>query len=178
MSKIFIGGDLHCQPESSEYKIAEEIGYGLAKKGFTIVSSAYMGASKAAFHGAIRGNDNSRRIALDCSEIELERNASYTEIVIADNYFDMKMKSCINSDAFVFLPGSFDVLSMLAIVLQLKQLKLMGKKPTIFVGEQLEEMLNSFGFYNEDVIDYFNEVIFLKDAAEAISQITSLFEIS
>jgi predicted Rossmann-fold nucleotide-binding protein len=176
MSKIFIGGDLHCQPESSEYKDAEEIGFGLAQKGFTIVSSAYMGTSVAAFKGAIEGNDNSRRIALDCAEIDLQRNTDYTEMVIADNYFDMKMKSCINSDAFIFLPGSFDVLSMLAIVLQLKQLKLMGKKPIICVGDQLEEMLNSFGFYNEDVLDYFGEVILLENAKDAISKISCIFE--
>lgn len=175
ITRVFVEGNHKCPPGSFEYDNAEMIGYELAKNGFTVVSSAGKGVSEAVFSGAIRSNNDSKRIAIDCSEVNLERNSKFTDVIIADNYFDMKMRNCINSDAFIFLPGSFEVLSNLSIILQLKQLSLMGKKPVICVGEQLEEVLNIYGFYNEEVIDAFSEVILANNAEEATRKIIEIF---
>ena len=176
MARIFIEGDHKCQPDSKEYQDAEALGKRLAELGFTIVSSAHKGTSEAVFKGAIAGSDDSNRVAINCAEINLPRNNNSTKEIIADNYFDMKMRNCINSDAFIFLQGGFAVLSNLAIILQLKELELMGGKPVICVGEQLDEVLNVFGFYNEEVLDAFEKVIIVSNAEAAINEIIKIFK--
>jgi predicted Rossmann-fold nucleotide-binding protein len=175
MLRVFVEGDHRVVPESAEYDSAEKIGYELAKKEFVLVSSAGKGVSEAVFSGAIRWNENSKRIAIDCDEINLPRNSKFTDIVVASNYFDMKMKNCINSDGFIFFSGGFEVLSNLSIILQLKQLELMGKKPVICIGEQLDNVLSTHSFYNEDVMDNIEEVIFVPTAEEATIKILELF---
>jgi len=175
MPRIFIEGNRRATVESDEYQAAEKIGFELSRKGFVIVSSAGKGISEAAFAGAIRGSDNSKRVAIDCSEINLPRNSKFTDVVIANNYFDMKMKNCINSDGFIFFSGGFEVLTNLSIILQLKELELMGEKPVICIGDQLEETLESGGFYNEDVVDSFAQIFFVPDADEAIKKALDFF---
>lgn len=176
MARIYVEGNHQCLPNSPEYQTAEILGKKLSSLGFTIVSSARKGISEAVFKGAIEGNDDSVRVAIDCAEINLPRNSKYTKEIIADNYFDMKMRNCINSDAFIFLPGSFAVLSNLAIILQLKELELMGNKPVICVGEQLDEVLNIFGFYNEEVIEAFERVALVNNIDEAIEKLKEIFK--
>jgi predicted Rossmann-fold nucleotide-binding protein len=176
-ARIFIAGAIGAKVDSLNYELAKTIGKELASRGFTIVSGAYMGISDAAFSGAISGNENSKRLALACDEIEMQRNAHYSDIIVADNFFDMKMKSCINSDAFIFLPGCFGTLSMLFVVLQLKQLKLMGKKPVICVGEVLEEMFNNLSFYNSDILEFYHNGIFVRTADEVIKEIEKFFSV-
>ena len=176
MPRVFIKGNHKALPESADYKSAEKIGYELSKRGFIIVSSVQKGISEAAFAGAIRGNDNSKRIAIDCKEVDLPRNSKYTEVIVADNYFDMKMKKCINSNSFIFFAGGFGILSDIAIILHLKELKLMGNKLVICVGEQLEEALSAYSFYNEDVIDWFQQIVFVDDADEAIQKTLDFFD--
>ncbi|MDR0926739.1 MAG: LOG family protein [Ignavibacteria bacterium] len=175
MAKIFIEGNESCAVDGEDWKNAELLGFELSKRGHTIVSSARKGIAEAAFVGAIRGNDNSTRIAIDCSEINLPRTTKFTKEIIADNFFDMKMKNCINSDAFIFMPGGFAVLSNLSIILQLKQLELMGNKPVVCVGDQLEEGLNIFGFYNEEVVDSFLNIHFIDTINEAIDIVEKHF---
>jgi predicted Rossmann-fold nucleotide-binding protein len=176
MAKIFIEGNHNCLPGSKEYKTAEELGYELTSRGYAVVSSARKGISEAVFCGAIRGDDNSKRIAIDCAEIDLPRNTKFNKEVIADNFFDMKMRNCTNSDAFIFLPGSFNVLANMGIVLQLKQFELMGNKPMICMGEQLSEALQVFGFYNEDVLDGFKNVIMVSTPIEAVQKLNDFFK--
>ena len=176
MPRIFIEGDRRALPESDDYKAAEKMGFELAQKGFVIVSSAGKGVSEAVFEGAIRGNDNSKRVAIDCSEINLPRNSKFTDVVGTKTYFEMKMKNCINSDAFIFFAGGFEVLSNLSIILQLKELELMGEKPVICIGEQLEGTLDSYGFYNEDVVDGFDEIFFIDNAEQATKKILEFFK--
>ena len=176
MARIFIEGNHSCQPGDQEYQNAELLGKKLAGLGHTIVSSAHKGVSEAVFVGAMAEDENSVRIAINCLEVNIPRNNKYTKEIVADNYFDMKMKNCINSDAFIFLPGSFAVLSNLAIILQLKELELMGDKPVICFGEQLEEVLNVFGFYNEEVIDTFEKIIHAKNIDEAVEKLTKFFK--
>ena len=176
MARIYIDGNHNCPQGSKEYQDAESLGKKLAELGFTIVSSARIGVSEAIFKGAIAGNDNSIRIAIDCAEINLPRNKNYTKEIIADNYFDMKMRNCINSDAFIFLAGSFAVLSNLAIILQLKELELMGGKPVICVGEQLDELLNILSFYNEDLLEAVNKVIRVENVDEAAKELLNAFK--
>ncbi|MCL2039590.1 MAG: hypothetical protein FWG85_04075 [Bacteroidetes bacterium] len=169
MPRVFIEGNHNSQSDSKEYKDAELLGKKLVALGYTVVSSARKGISEAVFKGAEKENSNSIRVAIDCAEINLPRNNKFSKEIIADNYFDMKMKNCINSDAFIFLPGSFSVLCNLAIVLQLKKLELMGNKPLICVGEQLENILELFSFYNEDVLDIFDKLFFVDDVDGAVN---------
>ena len=171
MARIFIEGNNCCLNDSKEYKEAEYLGKKLAEKGYVIVSSARKGIAEAVFKGAMEEVEDSIRVAIDCPEINLPRNTKYTKEIIADNFFDMKMKNCINSDAFIFLTGSFSVLSNLSIILQLKELQLMGNKPLICVGEQLEEVINVFGFYNEDVLDISDNIIYAKTIDDAINKL-------
>jgi len=175
MAKVFIGGGLNSTPESEDYIFAKDLGKELAERGFTVVSTAYLGVAEATFIGASLGNDNSKRIAIGCDEVNLPRNKSYTDLIIADNYFDMKMKFCTNADAFVFLPGYFDTLSIIFIVLQLKQLKLMGKKPVICVGELLEEMFNNLSFYNDEVLAFYEKGIFVNTVDGVIDNLKNFF---
>ena len=173
MPRIFIEGNNKCLPNSKEYKDAELLGKKLSALGYTIVSSARKGISEAAFKGAEEENDDSIRVAIDCVEINLPRNNKYTKEIIADNYFDMKMKNCISSDAFIFLPGSFSVLCNLAIILQLKDLELMGNKPVICVGEQLKDILELFSFYNEDVLEIYDKLFFVENVSEAVETLVN-----
>lgn len=172
MPRIFIEGNNKLPHDSKEYKEAELLGKQLSALGYIIVSSSRKGISEAVFKGAVEENNNSIRVAIDCVEINLPRNNKYSKEIIADNFFDMKMKNCINSDAFIFLPGSFSVLCNLAIILQLKELELMGNKPLICVGESIKNTLKQFSFYNENVLERFNKLFFVKDVNEAVKVLT------
>jgi len=176
MARVFIEGAQRCLPDSEEYKIAEALGSKLAEHNFTLVSSARKGVSEAVFCGAERTDPKSIRIAVDCAEINLPRNNKFTKEIIADNYFDMKMRNCINSDAFIFLPGDFAVLSDLSIILQLKQLDLMGNKPVLCIGEQMHEVLNTLSFYNEETLEiYVSAVTQCQDIDEALKFLLKFF---
>jgi len=176
MARIFIEGSPSCLPNTEAYKLAEELGRKLASRGFAIVSSARKGVSEAAFIGAISANEHSTRIAVDCAEINLPRNNKFTKEIIADNYFDMKMRNCINSDAFIFFSGDFAVLSNLSIILQLKQLELMGNKPLICIGEEMLEVLNTLSFYSEETLEIFSSEVFLANTIdEAVAYIVDFF---
>ena len=178
MARVFVMGDSTCSPESVDYIFGYEFGKLLAKKGFTVLSSARKGISEAVFRGASSVDTKSVRIAVDCVEINLPRNNCFSKEIIADNYFDMKMKSCINSDAFVFFSGGFDVLSDLSILLNLKQLELMGNKPIICIGEQLQGVLDSLFFYNEDALESsITKVVIVDTIAEAIDYINTFFNV-
>ena len=176
MARIFVEGNTFCLPDSEEYLIALELGKQLASNNFTIVSNVRKGVTEAVFKGAYMTNENIIRLAVDCAEINLPRNTVFSKEIIADNFFDMKMRICVNSDGFVFLTGSFSVLSNIAIILQLKQLELMGNKPIICVGDQWPEVLNTLSFYNENSLKGFTEnVILVKSVDEAVNNLVNFF---
>ena len=177
MPKIFIEGNHKCAEGSSEYQAAEKIAYELSKKGFDIVGSTGKGVSEAAFNGAIKGNNNSKRIAIDCNEFKFEKNSKYSEVIATDNYFEMKKQNCTIPDAFIFFTGSFNVLSNLFIILQLKELELMGEKTVICIGEQLEEGLSACSFYNEDILDSFGQIFFVEKSEDAVTKILENFKV-
>lgn len=175
MTRVYVEGNHNCVEGSYEYNTAVELGERLATKGYAVVSAARKGVSDAVFTGALRADDNSTRVAIDCCEINLPRNNKFTKEIIADNYFDMKMKNCINSDAFIFLPGSFEVMSNIGIILQLKQLELMGNKPVVVIGDQLKEALNTFAFYSEEVVDALPTILWAKNAEDAVKLLNAHF---
>jgi uncharacterized protein (TIGR00730 family) len=117
------------------YRIAEEIGYLLAKAGYAVITGGGPGLMEAANKGAQRGKGNSIGLNIELPT-EQEPN-DYIDILLEFNYFfSRKVMFVKYAKAFVILPGGFGTLDEFFEALNLIQTRRVDKFPVVVVGSQ------------------------------------------
>lgn len=138
--------------DSDEFKLAEEIGYALAKNGWAIANGGYNGTMLAGSKGA--ASANGKVIGVTCRAFKSTKgNAYVTETVVTDN-LDERVKTLIDmADAYVVLPGATGTLLELASVWELKNKKFMAfEKPVILMGDYWQVLVDLMGQKDPDCL--------------------------
>jgi len=130
---VTILGSRSVQKDSKYYDAAQELGYQLAKKKFTVVSGGAGGIMEAASSGAQKGGGKSIGITHKFDDKEMLN--SYVSRSIGFNFpFVRKVILTAPSKLFVVFPGGLGTLHELFEILTLEQTDKMGPVPIVLFG--------------------------------------------
>ncbi|BAZ92768.1 cytokinin riboside 5'-monophosphate phosphoribohydrolase [Thiohalobacter sp. COW1] len=129
---VSIFGSARTDPESGEYKLAEDIARALSDAGFSVVSGGGPGIMEAANKGAQAGRSPS--IGLNIQLPHEQAGNPYQDIALNfRHFFSRKVMFVKYASAYVVLPGGFGTLDELAEILTLVQTGKTRRIPIILV---------------------------------------------
>jgi uncharacterized protein (TIGR00730 family) len=125
------------------YKLAREVGRGLARAGFTVMTGGGPGLMEAANRGAKEGGG----ISVGCN-IELPReqhpNAYLDRWITFRHFFVRKLMLVKYSYAFIAMPGGFGTLDEIFEVATLIQTEKIKQFPLVLIGSEFWRPLIGF----------------------------------
>jgi uncharacterized protein (TIGR00730 family) len=130
---VAVFGSARSAAGSPEYACAEQIGAGLAKAGYAVITGGGPGVMEAANKGAFTAGGVSVGLGI---ELPMEQGLNeYVEIGLEFRYFFVR-KTCFvkYAQAFVVLPGGFGTLDELFEAITLVQTGKITKFPIVLVG--------------------------------------------
>ena len=132
---VSVFGSARTPPTSAEYACAEEIGAGLARAGYAVITGGGPGVMEAANKGASRAGGVSVGLGI---ELPMEQGLNeYVEIGLEFRYFFVRKTVFVKySQAFVVLPGGFGTLDELFEAVTLVQTGKITKFPIVLVGSR------------------------------------------
>jgi uncharacterized protein (TIGR00730 family) len=140
---VSVFGSARSHPASTEYECAEQIGAGLAKAGYAIITGGGPGVMEAANKGAMSAGGVSVGLGI---ELPLEQGLNeYVEIGLEFRYFFVRKTVFVKySQAFVVLPGGFGTLDELFEAVTLVQTGKITRFPIVLVGSEYWQGLLSW----------------------------------
>jgi uncharacterized protein (TIGR00730 family) len=140
---VSVFGSARTPPGSAEYECAEQIGAGLAKAGYAVITGGGPGIMEAANKGAISAGGVSVGLGI---EVPLEQGLNeYVEIGLEFRYFFVRKTVFVKySQAFVVLPGGFGTLDELFEAITLVQTGKITRFPIVLVGSEYWQGLLSW----------------------------------
>jgi uncharacterized protein (TIGR00730 family) len=132
---VSIFGSARTTPDSEEYALAERIGAGLARAGYTVITGGGPGIMEAANRGA--GSAGGVSVGLGI-ELPFEQSLNdHVDIGIEFRYFFVRKTMFVKySQAFVVLPGGFGTLDELFEAITLVQTGKITRFPIVLVGSE------------------------------------------
>jgi uncharacterized protein (TIGR00730 family) len=132
---VSIFGSARCKKDDPSYKIAEEVAFKLAERGFAIFTGGGPGVMEAANKGAL--NAGGKSVGLNI-KLPFEQGANpYQTISLEFKYFFLRKVMLVKySVAFIILPGGFGSLDELFEALTLIQTKRIKRFPVFLVGSE------------------------------------------
>ncbi len=134
---VSIFGSARMKPDNKYYKMAEEVGYLLAKNGYGVITGGGPGIMEAGNKGAHRANGVSVGLNIelpfeqhDNPYIDRDKSLDF------DYFFVRKVMFVKYSQGFVVMPGGFGTLDELFEAITLIQTKKIGKFPIILMGSE------------------------------------------
>jgi uncharacterized protein (TIGR00730 family) len=130
---VSVFGSARTAADSVEYYCAEQIGAGLARAGYAVLTGGGPGVMEAANKGASGAGGVSVGLGI---ELPLEQGLNdYVDIGIEFRYFFVRKTIFVKySQAFVVLPGGFGTLDELFEAVTLVQTGKITKFPIVLVG--------------------------------------------
>jgi hypothetical protein len=130
---VSVFGSARTRAGSPEYACAEQIGAGLAKAGYAVITGGGPGVMEAANKGAAGAGGVSVGLGI---ELPMEQGLNeYVEIGLEFRYFFVRKTIFVKySQAFVVLPGGFGTLDELFESITLVQTGKITKFPIVLVG--------------------------------------------
>jgi uncharacterized protein (TIGR00730 family) len=130
---VSVFGSARTPATSAEYACAEEIGAGLARAGYAVITGGGPGVMEAANKGASKAGGVSVGLGI---ELPMEQGLNeYVEIGLEFRYFFVRKTVFVKySQAFVVLPGGFGTLDELFEAVTLVQTGKITKFPIVLVG--------------------------------------------
>ncbi len=130
---VSVFGSARTRPGSPEYECAEQIGAGLAKAGYAVITGGGPGIMEAANKGANSAGGVSVGLGI---ELPLEQGLNeFVDIGIEFRYFFVRKTVFVKySQAFVVLPGGFGTLDELFEAVTLVQTGKITRFPIVLVG--------------------------------------------
>jgi uncharacterized protein (TIGR00730 family) len=140
---VSVFGSARTPPGSAEYEWAEQIGSGLAKAGYAVITGGGPGIMEAANKGAISAGGISVGLGI---ELPMEQGLNdYVEIGLEFRYFFVRKTVFVKySQAFVVLPGGFGTLDELFEAITLVQTGKITRFPIVLVGSDYWQGLRSW----------------------------------
>ncbi len=132
---VTVFGSARVKEGNKYYEAARELGYKLAKKGFTIVTGGGPGIMEAANRGALEAGGNS--IGLNIKLPKEQKPNPYTNVTLNFNYFFARKVMLVKyATAFVLFPGGYGTLDELFETLTLIQTKKLKPFPLILYDKE------------------------------------------
>ena len=140
---VSVFGSARTPPGNPEYESSEQIGFGLAKAGYAVITGGGPGIMEAANKGASKAGGVSVGLGI---ELPLEQGLNeYVDIGIEFRYFFVRKTVFVKySQAFVVLPGGFGTLDELFEAVTLVQTGKITRFPIVLVGSEYWKGLNSW----------------------------------
>ena len=130
---VSVFGSARTRPGTVEYNQAEQIGAGLARAGYAVITGGGPGIMEAANKGAVGAGGVSVGLGI---ELPLEQGLNeYVGIGLEFRYFFVRKTVFVKySQAFVVLPGGFGTLDELFEAITLVQTGKITQFPIVLVG--------------------------------------------
>ncbi|MGE4357755.1 MAG: TIGR00730 family Rossman fold protein [Candidatus Omnitrophota bacterium] len=132
---ISIFGSSRIKRGSVYYKMAEELAYLLAKKGYAIITGGGPGIMEAANKGAKRAHGRSIGLNIEVPIVQ-KPNPYIGELLNFKYFFCRKVMFVKYAKAFVIFPGGFGTLDELFEALTLIQTRRVSSFPVIIMGSK------------------------------------------
>jgi uncharacterized protein (TIGR00730 family) len=131
------------ETESHLYQEAYELGQGLARSGYVVLSGGYHGSMAAVSRGAREAGG--RVIGVTCALFDpLEPNQWLSDEIKAPTMLARLEIMMERPDGFVALRGGIGTLSELTLAWSLLQTRLLDGKPLVLMGEDWPPILETF----------------------------------
>lgn len=132
-----IFGSARSAPNSKYYKLAEEIGYNLTKKGFGVISGGGPGIMEAANKGAHFGGGKSVGLNIVLPHEQFSNPfIDPDKLITFDYFFVRKLMFMKYSQGYIVLPGGFGTLDELFEAITLIQTHKLVRFPIVMVGTE------------------------------------------
>ena len=132
---VSIFGSARMKPGSSDYKLAEEIAYLLAKKGFGIITGGGPGIMEAANKGAYFSGGRSVGLNINLPFEQIPNTYIDTDKLIDFDYFYVRKVMFMKySQGYIVLPGGFGTLDELFEAITLMQTQKLVRFPVVLVN--------------------------------------------
>ncbi len=132
---VTVFGSARVKPDSPYYAAAREVGAGIARRGFAVITGGGPGIMEAANRGA----NEAGGLSIGCN-IELPHEQSpnpYANLSIDFRYFFVRKTMFVKySEAFVVFPGGFGTMDELFESLTLIQTAKVKRFPVVLYGSQ------------------------------------------
>ena len=130
---VAVFGSARTRPDQEAYRLAEQVGAGLVRAGYTVVTGGGPGVMEAANKGAAEAGGTSVGLGI---ELPFEAGLNeYVNVGINFRYFFVrKMMFVKYSEGFVVLPGGVGTLDELFEALTLVQTGKITNFPIVLVG--------------------------------------------
>ncbi len=151
------------------YKIAEQIGAKLAKKGFSVITGGGPGIMEAGSKGAFEAKGRSVGLNIELPH-EQKPNPYLTQTMQFRYFFARKVMFVKYATAFIIMPGGFGTIDELFESITLIQTKKINEFPVVLVGREywqglldwLKKEMAGCGYIERSDLDLF----LLADTAE------------
>ncbi len=178
---VTVFGSTRVDAGSVEYLLAEEIGAGLAREGFAVITGGGPGVMEAANKGARQAGGIS--IGFNIRLPNQQQPNSFIDngrLVTFQYFFVRKVMFLKYSQAFVVLPGGFGTLDEFSEAITLIQTGKSARFPVILMGREYwngfyqwvsKTMLGERGYIQASDLDF----IYLEDDPEKVVSIIKSF---
>ncbi|MGZ4060149.1 MAG: LOG family protein, partial [Bacteroidia bacterium] len=182
---VSIFGSARTKPESSYYKLAEEIAFKLTKEGYGVISGGGPGIMEAANKGAKAGGGKSVGLNIVLPFEQTHNPYIDNDKIIHFDYFFVRKTIFLKySQGFIAMPGGFGTLDELFEAITLIQTNKVAHFPIVLVGKKYWEgmmswvkdiMLNDEHNISEKDLDLFKIVDTADDAVAIIVEFYSKY---
>ncbi|MDD3607642.1 MAG: TIGR00730 family Rossman fold protein [Candidatus Moranbacteria bacterium] len=141
--EVTILGSARLPSNNKYYKIAQELGYKLARAGFAVLTGGGPGIMEAGNKGAFEAGGES--IGLNIQLPFEQRINPYVKKAIAFEYFyTRKVMLTAPANGFVFFPGGFGTMDEFFEVVDAMEMGQMQRSPIILVGKEFWQPVVDF----------------------------------
>ena len=138
---VTIWGSARTKTNSPYYKMTYDLGYGLSKAGFSVITGGGPGLMEAANKGAQAGKKG-RSVGLNIDIPEEQKPNNYLDLYLKFKYFFIRKVMFVKyATAFVIMPGGYGTMDELFEALTLIQTNRAQPFPVILMGKKYWEGL-------------------------------------
>jgi uncharacterized protein (TIGR00730 family) len=177
---VTIFGSARSSPGSRYYKLAEEIGYTLTKKGFGVISGGGPGIMEAANKGAHFGGGRSVGLNIELPHEQYSNPFIDPDKLLSFDYFFVRKVMFMKySQGYIVLPGGFGTLDELFEAITLIQTHKLVQFPIVLVGKEywggLIEWINKRLVEEKNISEDDLNIFTLVDTAEEAVKVVDDF---
>lgn len=175
---VTVFGSARTKPGDKYYKIAEAIGYKLAKAKYAVITGAGLGIMEAANKGAKEAGGKSVGLNIDIPVVQ-KPNPYVTHLIDFRYFFCRKVMFVKYANAFIVMPGGYGTLDEFFEAVTLIQTERINPFPVILVGKDywkdivqwIKATLLKQGFISKKELGIFKVV----DSADSVLRIIQDF---
>ncbi|HLO27338.1 MAG TPA: LOG family protein, partial [Geobacteraceae bacterium] len=177
--QIAVLGSFLTNAQSVEYAIAEDLGYLLAKNGFSVICGGHGGIANPLVSGVSRGGGIVRGIAMAAEKFPkrtAEMNPHITEVAQVNSIAE-RLEALADSDGYVFFTGGIGTLSEFAFIWHSLQVAADFSRPVILISRGWNHLLADIKREQMIKQKYYRIVHLCERAKDAVAVVTNDYSI-